>query len=104
MKNTHINICEIDYEVVIDPRYGGGISDLRKKIIRVGGKNPKSIPNTLYHEAYECLLHERGHRYEKYENDNGGVVFVLTHSDFENLVADFIHINKQIGNILSYFP
>jgi len=94
-----INICGVDYKVYCSPSVSGGVTDLTEKTISVSTASPKDITNILFHEIGEAILHERGLRYTRYEEGNDGVRFLLTHHEFENVIADILLIAKQLKGV-----
>jgi hypothetical protein len=93
---TKATISSVKYEIRYDPKSAGGITDLSNKVITVGTANKKDARNILYHEAVESIMHERGLRYSRYEEGNDGVIFSLTHHDFENLIADLLVVIDEL--------
>jgi len=95
MKNK-ATISSVKYEIKYDPKMAGGITDLSNKVITVGTANKKDIRNITYHEAVESIMHERGLRYTRYEEGNDGVRFILSHTEFENLIADLLVVIDEL--------
>jgi len=91
-----VTISSVKYEVRYDPKSGGGVTDLDNKIITVGTAHKKDTRNILYHEAVESIMHERGLRYTRYEDGNDGVRFILSHTEFENLIADLLVVIDEL--------
>ena len=91
-----VTISSVKYEVRYSPKSGGGVTDLDNKIITVGTAHKKDTRNILYHEAVESIMHERGLRYTRYEDGNDGVRFILSHTEFENLIADLLVVIDEL--------
>ena len=89
-------ISSVKYEIKYDPKLSGGVTDLSNKIITVGTAHKKDVRNTLYHEALESILHERGLRYTRYAEGNDGVRFIMSHQDFENIIADILVVIDEL--------
>lgn len=94
-----INICGIDYRIILSPSVSGGVTDLTDKTISIGTASKKDILNILFHEIGEAILHERGLRYTRYEEGNDGVRFILTHHEYENVIADLLVVSKQLRGV-----
>jgi len=92
---ARLDICGVTYAVKLSPKLGGGETDVKEKIIVVGTKNKKEVLNILFHEIGEAIGHERGVRYTRYEEGNDGVRFLLTHHEYENVIADIIAVVGQ---------
>jgi hypothetical protein len=92
---TKLDICGVTYEVKFSPKMAGGETDIVDKVITIGTKNKKEILNILFHEIGEAIGHERGVRYTRYEEGNDGVRFLLTHHEYENIIADIVAVVAQ---------
>lgn len=99
MKPSSLDICGIAYKVVYSASIGGGETNLDDKIITISTTRPKDILNILFHEIGEAILFERGLRYSRYSDGNDGVRFVLTHHEYENVIADLVTIAKQLKGL-----
>lgn len=83
-----VNICGSDCKVELDKNSSGGEYRFHDGRIKIGTQKPKSVVEIFLHEVIEGILHERGHRYTKYEDINDGIVFTFNHNEFENWVKD----------------
>ena len=99
MKPSTLDICGVAYKVVYTPQMGGGETNLDDKVITISTKHPKDIINILFHEIGEAILFERGLRYSRYSDGNDGVRFILTHHEYENVIADLVMIAKQLKGL-----
>ena len=85
----------VDALVRFNPKLAGGETDITNKVVTIGTKNKKEILNILFHEIGEAIGHERGVRYTRYEEGNDGVRFLLTHHEYENIIADIVAVVSQ---------
>jgi len=92
---SELNICGVVYQIKLSPKTAGGETDIGEKVIIIGTKNKKEILNIFYHEIGEAIGHERGVRYTRYQDGNDGVRFLLTHHEYENIIADIIAVVGQ---------
>lgn len=92
-------ICGVTYTIKYEPTMSGGETHLNDKVIVIGSKNKGNVVNILLHEIGEALAHERGLRYSRYEEGNDGVRFIMTHHEYENLIADIVTIIPQIKGL-----
>ena len=92
---TKLDICGVPYEIRFNSKISGGETDIANKVVTIGTKNKKEILNILFHEIGEAIGHERGVRYTRYEEGNDGVRFLLTHHEYENIIADIVAVVSQ---------
>jgi hypothetical protein len=100
-----ISIAGAQWEIKLEDTCGGGFDSSIPAIV-VGTKMPKLIPTILLHEILEAILAERGCRYRlTNEGDNGDLMFVFNHKEFDNLTRDlatalerFLNIDSLINN------
>lgn len=87
---SKVLISGVTYTVSLDKTRGDGECDLSSKHITIGIVCPSEAREIFFHEVFEATLHERGHRYMRYEQGNDGLRFVMDHHDFENVCKDLI--------------
>ena len=73
------------YRVSTSVKEFGGKGNTGEQILLIGtAGQADDIWDTFLHEAIECIMLERGNRYD----DNGRLRFVMDHDEFQNLIAD----------------
>ena len=87
-----VNICGRQFKVIMDRKLqGGSFSPLIKQEIRVGTKASRDVQfQTLIHEILEAIISERMLKYvlPYVRQENGHILFVFNHQQFENLAID----------------
>ena len=78
------------WRVVTNNKEGGGWFDGGKATISIGTKYPQDVEDIFIHEILEAILVERKYRYQLSRNrcDNGDLIFIFNHKEFENICAD----------------
>lgn len=93
-------ICGREWDIKEDNNSGGGCFDGSKSEITIGTKYPKDIPDIFVHEVIEAILTERLLRYKIPRDcqDNGDLIFVFNHNDFERICPDIVLALFYSGN------
>lgn len=85
-----ISICGVTHKLITNPKHNGGTWDSTKKTIEIGTLCPAEVPEILLHEIIEASLSTRDVRFalEREDVENGDLIFVFNHKDFEQVIKD----------------
>ena len=86
--------CHITYSSQV----GGGSAEIASGNIIIGTASKTDVQETLLHECSELILCWMGLRYDRYEDGNDGVRFILSHREFERFVQELSAVLEQMNN------
>lgn len=92
-------IAGLEVVVRTNSKEAGGSYDYKKNkpVIVIGTRDPEDVLSIFLHECFEAICYERMHRYrEDYAGTKDGMLFILTHKEFDNAIRDLALAVKDI--------
>lgn len=92
-------ICGKPRKITYNTKREDGECDLATGSIIVGTANKSELLEILIHEVCEFILHIQGHRYQRYDEGNDGLRFVMDHHQYENFITELSAVLDQLYRV-----